>query len=240
LCDPDRYTLAEAIAAARKLSIQFPDLDLALLEVVLPKGHAMLEESRSNFRILEILAALPVRQRAMPQLLRLLRYPQVRMQSKVVLLIGRLRRMPNWIAPFCANADDRMRANAVESLWENRDSVSISLFLDALRDPHHRVAANGLVGLCLAGRPEGSAGICKMTQDGSPLRRAAAAWALGRIGEPQAIEPLRRLREDPDERVRGAALRALVRIRKNAAAENSARAPQEPGPSAPAEISASE
>jgi HEAT repeat protein len=107
------------------------------------------------------------------------------------------------------------------------------------------VAANGLVGLCLAGRPEGIMGICKMTEDESPLRRAAAAWALGRIGEPQAIEPLRRLREDPDDRVRGAALRALVRIRKNALAQAGfPGGPPRPAPfeaaAPPSEVSASE
>jgi epoxyqueuosine reductase len=51
--------------------------------------------------------------------------------------------------------------------------------------------------------------------DDEPLARGHAAWALGRVGSPAAVEPLRaRLREEPDAWVRSAiesALQAVVR-----------------------------
>jgi hypothetical protein len=46
-------------------------------------------------------------------------------------------------------SDPRIRGNMIESLWQGREPEIEVIFESATRDPHHRVAANPVRGLCI-------------------------------------------------------------------------------------------
>jgi HEAT repeat protein len=169
--------------------------------------------------------------RAMPVLVRMLRHASGRILSKLLLLIGKLRKEPSLFAPYTANPDPRIHANALEAMWGNTDEVSMGLFFSGSRDNHHRVAINGLIGLHMAGRPTAIVELERLTQHECPLWRAAAAWALGQVGdESRGGAAIRKLMSDPDPRVRGAALRATIQLKKRESAQPAPPAKPEPPP----------
>jgi HEAT repeat protein len=165
---------------------------------------------------LSLVAAVPTDRRARPPLRNLLSRADRQFQAKLVLLLGRIGGKSDWLAPFLSSADDRLRANAVEALWGDSSEASLELLRAASKDSYHRAAANAFVGLHRAGDPTAAQGALAMITNASPLWRAAGAWALGLIGGEEYAAELRKLMNDSDERVRGAALRAMVRLRKNA------------------------
>lgn len=212
LCNPDRFTLPQAVQLALKST--HPNLALELLRTLVPGADGLFLADRPTMRALEILSGLPPSEASLPPLLGMVRRSDARVLSKVVLLAGRIRPAASWFGDFCRKADPRMRANAVESLWGSRDSASVALFAAAAGDPHHRVAANAYVGLHLAGDPAGRSGIERMAASADPLWRAAGAWALGVTGSDPDSPPIQALLSDAEFPVRGAALRAVVRLRK--------------------------
>jgi hypothetical protein len=214
LCDPLQFTLPEAIEMARCLARHNTNLDVQVLHLLRPNADGIITANRRNGRVLALVEEITARTRAIPLLMRALRQADDRVVSRLVLLIGRLRRDPGWLGHYCQSPDARIRANAVEGLWGNSDRASTSLMTSATRDSHHRVVANALVGLHLAGFRGAVDQLERITADSRPLWRAAAAWALGRTGESSAAAALRKLMADPDPRVRGAAVRALVQLRK--------------------------
>ena len=115
-----------------------------------------------------------------------------------------------------AEPDSRVRANAVEGLWETRSSLAAALFREAALDPDHRVAANALIGLHCCGETEGviTDVLGNMLRSQNPLARSAAAFASGYIMDVNSTSALEGLLRDRDASVRGQALRALIRIRR--------------------------
>jgi HEAT repeat protein len=112
--------------------------------------------------------------------------------------------------------DARVRANAVEGLWESKSSFAGAVFKEATLDPDHRVAANALVGLHYCGiADEGvTEKLQSMTHSNDPLARAAVAFVMGQIVDVNSAPLLEGLLRDDHQLVRGEALRALLRIRR--------------------------
>ena len=98
---------------------------------------------------------------------------------------------------------------ALRYVWDDRSAGAV---LEALRDPHWRVREMA-VKICLR-RDLGQANdlVAGLAQDETPRVRAAAAWALGEIGEGEHAEALIGLADDPDRLVRFRAEQALERI----------------------------
>src|SRR5687768_8808131 len=110
--------------------------------------------------------------------------------------------------------DPRVRANAVEALWQSRQRGAEHVLRKATRDSHPRVVVNGWVGLYYIGDPGAAEGLLQLASDGSPAHRAAAVWGLGQLGDAVFQPKLQALVRDPDAAVRRNALKALVKIRK--------------------------
>jgi HEAT repeat protein len=134
-----------------------------------------------------------------------------------------------------AEPDSRVRANAVEGLWETRSALAAALFREAALDPDHRVAANALIGLHYCGDTDGvfTEVLATMLRNQNPLARAAAAFASGYIMDANSTSALETLLRDPDAGVRGQALRSLIRIRRQDRTEAVPAAAPESAPEAP-------
>lgn len=111
--------------------------------------------------------------------------------------------------------ESRIRANTVEGLWGVNSPAARAVMKEAMQDVDHRVVANALVGMHLL---DGLASVAKdvevMAESSNARFRAAAAFAMGAMGESHFVPLLSQLVKDFDPRVRSSALRALVKIRK--------------------------
>lgn len=167
-------------------------------------------------RALDIVSGLPPNRHVLLSLAKLLRYPDPDVRSKAALLYARASKNPEWVRKMLADPDARVRANAVEGLWETRSPFAAVLFREAALDPDHRVAASALIGLHYCGEAEAVVNdvLQNMLRNANPLARGAAAFAIGHIIDAKSTSTLEGLLRDHDPGVRGAALRSLIWIRR--------------------------
>lgn len=117
-----------------------------------------------------------------------------RLRARMALAWGRAAQIGKMGAQWLEDADARVRANAVESLWGRGDGEALEIFRRKLGDSHQRVAANAAVGLYLAGENEAVAALHRMASGQDPARRAAAVWAMGRTGDARFLPVLAEMR----------------------------------------------
>ena len=122
-----------------------------------------------------------------------------------------------WVIKMLADPDERVRANAVEGLWETKATSAGEVFREAALDPDPGVQINGLLGLHYIGDPNVDlrAALEKMSGAPNPTARAAAAFAMGRIRDMIYLPALEVLLKDEEGPVRRQALRALISIRRH-------------------------
>jgi len=239
LIDPSLLSLSAAKALAKRWVAFDPMLDIKLLQMGFPLGEddtiAVGEMARPK-RALDIVSELPPNRHVLLSLAKLLRHPDPHVRSKAALLYARASRNPDWVRKMLAEPDARVRANAVEGLWETKSPFAAALFREAALDPDHRVAANALIGLHRCDEAVGGVNevLETMLRNPNPQARAAAAFALGQIADANCASILEGLLRDGDPGVRGEALRALIRSRR----QDRREAAPEPAPvadTAPAE-----
>jgi HEAT repeat protein len=165
-------------------------------------------------RALELLTDLPETRLSVPYLLELLRSTNIHIRSKVVLLMAKSSQGSRWTEFRLSEADPRVRANAIEGLWNLQLRGSEQVLRGATRDPHHRVVVNAWIGLHYIGDEKAAEELVRMAAHEDSACRAAAVWGLGHLGLMQFQPVLQRLVRDPDALVRRNALRALIKIRK--------------------------
>ena len=217
LADPALFSLDTAIDLARVFVRVDPLLDFKLMQLLFQGEQAEgVEIDTAKARhMLEIVAALPAHTRILPLLLKLIRVPDQRLRSKAILLFCLASRNPQWAERRMADDESRIRASAVEGLWGVNSPPARALMHEASRDIDHRVVANALVGLYMLDGMEAVAqSVETMAASPAPPFRAAAAFAMGQIGESQLVPLLSQMMKDPNPQVRSSVLRALVRIRK--------------------------
>jgi hypothetical protein len=233
LIDPNVLSLCKATAFAKRWVAFDPTLDAKLLQIGFP-----LEDDDAILgvdlvrpkRTLDIVAELPPNRHILLTLAKLLRNPDAYIRSKAALLYARASNNPEWVRKMLADPDARVRANAVEGLWETRTEAAGAVFKEAALDPDHRVAANALVGLHF-NRQTGvdvMGALHGMTRKPEPIARASAAFAMGRTNDASCAPMLECLLKDGDQGVRGQALQALIRIRRHDAGECTEKTTSEP------------
>lgn len=151
-------------------------------------------------RILEILATTADAM-LLPLLLPFANHQNQRIRSKVALMIGRVNRNAKWVESKLADSDERVRANAVESLWDVDTAEARALLWRSTEDPHHRVAANAMLGLYRLGEPAGIKRLVEMSSLPEPMMRAAAAWAMGECRDARFLPRLRQMQADSADEV---------------------------------------
>jgi len=166
------------------------------------------------YRVLDVLNDVTSGTRLVPVLRHLVESSDDKLSSKAALFVGKRLQSAAWARKLLKHRDQRIRANAVESLWGTPDPASLRLFHDCLYDENNRVMGNAGFGLHIVNDPGVIEAILRMTRDARPSFRSTAAWVLGRMGNPGFAPDLKRLVKDKSSAVRGTALRALIELRR--------------------------
>lgn len=212
LCDPG-LTREQALALGRAAVKADPLADTALarafVERVTGEGSVMVRDAN---RLMEIVCEIADPARILPTMMRLVRHSNPYVRSKSVLMIGKGSRSVKWVRQKLNDVDPRIRANAVESLW-NMDTDEARLLLQfAVKDGNNRVVGNAMLGLYRLGDCSVLGDLVKMMSHESSQFRASAAWIMGETGDPRFTEALRKSLSDPDPFLRKRVLTALGRI----------------------------
>jgi len=164
-------------------------------------------------RLLEVLSEISDGSRILPSLMRLLRHPDPHLRSKAVKMIGSGTRNAKWVQGRLVEADPRVRANAIESLWGVDSPEARELLQTSVHDGDNRVAGNALVALHRIGDSGVIADFFRMAAHESQRFRVTAAWAMGEAADPRFSEALARMLRDTHPPVRTRALGGLGRIK---------------------------
>ncbi len=220
LAQVDRGAAGAVAHVAHKLD---PGLERRLART----AEAHLEPHEAHPELLSgLLHSLDAGFRMPPEFSTLRQSPDPRVRARVALTLGRAASVcataKTWFDALCQDPDPRVRANAVESLWSCTPTPgTAAIFQGALNDRHPRVVANSLIGMYLCGEPESVRRLAEMARNADPSFRTAAAWAMGRTGDPRFIPLLRSMRRD--ERSASAVIRnallSIARIGHAVAAE---------------------
>lgn len=227
----------EAVAVlARNLKAVEPLLDARLVSRMLTKsGHGRDVDVETALRVLSLVEAISDCSRLSSYLVQLMRHPSGRVRSKAVLVLGRANLNLNRIGDYLTSEDARLRANAVESLWEWPDKRVLGILQEASNSTHRRVAINALVGLCRTGDRDAFDRLKQMADSADPLTRAGVAWAMVELADPESGPILDKLKQDADERVRAMAARGAISA-ESPAAEDAAEKQPSAEPASPAEL----
>ena len=218
LCDPI-LSKEEAIALGRAATRADPMADVALAKgladsVLADGGPAQLETAP---RLMEILAEISDGSRILPAMMRLMRHSNPSIRSKAVLTIGRGGQSIQWLKGRMAQADPRIRANAIEAIWSVNSREAQTLLGSALTDANNRVLGNALLGLYRLGDCSVIREIVLMASHETSVFRSTAAWVMGETDDPRFTETLVRMLVEPDTTVRKLAFTALRRVKAAAA-----------------------
>jgi HEAT repeats len=138
--------------------------------------------------------------------------PDDRVRSKAVKIFCQFRPNLTLVEQQLASDDSRIRANALEGIWDLKTANVEQIFLRFADDTHHRVVANALVGLfkaCPAQQESALKRMIGLTRHPSHLFRRAAIWALTQTLDRRAIPALEALANDPEPAVKIKAAQAL-------------------------------
>jgi HEAT repeat protein len=201
--NPQVWSLEAAVALAKKLQAVEPRLDLRLVRQVLGKVGSVDSIAKDDaLRLLGLIDAISDCSVLASYLIQFQRHPNDRVRSKAALMLGRSNSNPGRVESLLASDDDRIRANAVESLWGQSSKPARQLFLSAARDSSGRVVANALLGLFRAGDKNALARLGQLANASDPMMRCSGAWAMGETGDQRFVEVLQVLVQDPSAAVR--------------------------------------
>jgi HEAT repeats len=217
ICNPDAGSLAEAVRQARLCAETSRAFDLDLSRFLQPQCFSQHLALPVIFRGLEVLEAIVDERKLLTTLRPFLKSSVPQIVSKCVLILGRRCQNVAWMRNVMAENDDRVRANLIESLWKRRDKEIEPILLEAVKDSNHRVAANAVYALFLAGSENYAEGLDHLISSADPAFRRAAVWVVksAATARNEAAARLKPLILDPDESVRRAAFRTLVFLREN-------------------------
>jgi hypothetical protein len=215
LSDPSLLTMAQAAAVARRLGAVDP-LFCTRLARALPEEPGESCDSRLSplvARIIELIGALQEGQQTLPVAVALLRHPNRHVRSKAALVIGQVRKSYAWVDQRLSDPDPRVRANAVESLWDASTEGARAIFLAAIADADNRVAGNAIVGLYRLGDAASIGLAAALGASPDPRRRATGAWIMGRTGDRRFVPFLGQMVTDKDPHARRNVFRALATLK---------------------------
>jgi len=174
-------------------------------------------DSDRGIRLLEIMAAISDGARILPVMAQLLRHPNSRVRSKAALLVGRSNKNFQWVEQRMAEPDARVRANALESLWDVDSGGARQVLWNATSDADNRVAGNALHGLYRLGEAACIPLLLTMLSHPQEDFRATAVWVAGETGDPRFLPALAGLLSDPESKIRSAVFRSIAKLKQSTA-----------------------
>ena len=220
LSEPWRFTRGEGILLLSHLMATDRSLDVRLARC-LPNRQGVAApgfDVAPVERALDLLDETSAGRRLVPILGHLVQHLEPRISSKATLVVGKRVQSIAWTERQLQQSDDqRSRANAVEAIWGLESPKSRLLLWDHTSDHQNRVAGNSVVGLHLLGEEKTGEMLSTMAKHSQPTFRATSCWAMGKIGSSEFLPQLQNLIKDDDSKVRGAALNAMLKIRKDEA-----------------------
>ncbi len=225
LCSPQVFTAEEAIRISRHLMEVDAQFDLRLLRNgVNNNGSTSPEELERLFgtppgmRMLEILGEISDGARVISTMTQLMSHPDPRVRSKAALLVGRSNKNHKWVKDRLSEADPRVRANAIESLWGSDTAGSRAVFWTALGDDDDRVVGNAILALYRLGDPASIQLLLQLIAHPEISFRTTGVWAMGEAGDPRFMPILARMITEQVPELRTNAFRAMAKIKKAIAA----------------------
>ena len=216
IADPLRCSVEQAVPRAREALEHGEPVDARLGELISEE----LSGGGSSLRLrhlLGILGALDGGQHILKARSLLLAHTDPYVRSKAALILGRAGRNADWVMRRLLDPDARVQASAVESVW-GIDTPEMRKVLDtAVRSPHSRVIANGLIGLYRLGHVGCIPRIFELAEHNGEAQRLSARWAMGETGDPRFLGYLNSVFRTDPPRCRAMVIRALARIRRNVA-----------------------
>jgi hypothetical protein len=188
---PEVINFSTAQRLLHALTEYVSDLDLLLARRLTSRLRNPVDGQDRNalLRGLSLLTGIGEPNRLLTMQIQFMRSGDPFIRSKGAALIGKVLENRSWFDRVMEDADPRIRANAVEALWRSQWPASQELFERGLKDPHHRVVANAIIGLYLCGRDEQARQhLEKMAADPRPEFQAAAAFASRYMDEHDPID----------------------------------------------------
>ena len=209
IADQAHFDLKQASDLTKTALLQDPDLSAKFIKLARQKKVSADEVIRM-IRIFECICSKP---ELLDHLLRLENLDHPRVRSKVVLTIGRLVQNTSWLREQLQDPNSRVRANAIEALWEVQVEGAEELLLRAAFDSNNRVIGNAAYGLYKLGNPKAVPILYSLLRHPDPLFRISGLWVVTQLGDPRFLEYVQM---PPAHRVEGekeASLRATAQQR---------------------------
>ena len=184
VADTQQFDLRHACRIAKVAIEDDPDFDKKLADLV---RLGTITAPDQIIRILAVLESICSKSRLLSHVLGL-NHLEGRIRSKLTLMVGRCTHNPVWLRESLADANPRVRANAIEGLWDVKADGLEDVLRSALRDPNHRVVSNAALALYKLGDPSIVATFHSLLRHEDTMFRRAALWAVGQTRDPR-FEP---------------------------------------------------
>lgn len=189
IADTNQFDLRQACRVTKIALEQDPEFDKKLVEWV-RSGTASTPDQ--IVRVLMVLESVCTAPRLLAHVLHL-KHLEGRVRSKLTLMVGRLTRDPQWLRRQLEDDNPRVRANAIEGLWDVRADGLEDLLRAAMYDPHQRVAANAALALHKIGDVSAISRIYAMLLHPDEAFRRAGLWAVGQTRDPRFSDAVEKL-----------------------------------------------
>ncbi len=209
LVDRAQLTAEEAVGLMKAAMRMEPQFDIRLMRWLVDSSHQELVRklgARAE-ALLEVLTLASPGNRMLPVAVQLLRSQAGHVRSKAALLVAQRNQR---VDLALADADARVRANALEALWGQKTPGARRALQHALEDGNNRVVGNAILGLFLMGDVTVVPRLLEMMHHPEAAHRATAAWVMGRTADRAFVPRLNELAADAEERVAAVAGRAMA------------------------------
>jgi HEAT repeat protein len=199
---------AGIMRAAMRLEPQF---DIRLMRWILDsaKSEMVAVLARKTETLLDLLSQASPGNRMLPVVVQFLRNNGGHVRSKAALIMAQRSQR---VDLALADADPRVRANAIEALWGMDTPNARRTLKLALDDAHNRVRGNAILGLFRVGDLSVVPDLLSMARHEEPNFRSTAAWVMGESADRAFLPRLNELAADPEAVVKEAAARALKKL----------------------------
>jgi len=216
LLDPE-CRLQDATSAAKLVAASGSPLQATLLRELrsLLQNGASQEGTGRILRVLDVLGALSAQRSLHHFEQELMRYPDTRVRSKAVLLIGVGSKSAAWVERHLSDQDPRVQASVIETLDSLEDADPKPWLRAALKSDSNRVVGNAALALYRLADSVAISALLNLFRHPDLAFQLSGLWAIGETQDTRFAPLLKQELKHSEGRKRLAIMRALSRIRKH-------------------------